>query len=278
MSPLESVADLAARLGDPALRIADCRWYLGEPARGPAAYAAGHIPGAVYVDLEHHLSAPSGPGRHPLPEPAQFAAAIGSLGIGSGHTVVAYDDRGGAVAARLWWMLRHVGHDDVAVLDGGLTAWEATGQPVTTEAPAYPPAELSVRVRAGDTWDRRDVLAGLATAVVVDARSGERYRGEHEPIDPVAGHVPGAVNVPYEENLGADLRFRTPAELRAVYAAAGITAESPVVVYCGSGVTACHDLLAMEVAGFGGARLYPGSWSDWSASGYPVEVGAQQTV
>ncbi len=271
--PLVAVADLAARLGDDTVRIADCRWYLGEPERGCAAYRAGHIPGAVYVDLERHLSAPSGPGRHPLPDPATLAAAMGELGIGDSHDVVAYDDRGGAVAARLWWLLRHMGHARVRVLDGGLTAWRAAGQPVTSQVAAHPPATLTVRPRPDEIIERSELRAALGDVVLVDARSGERYRGEDEPVDPVAGHIPTAVSAPYEANLDADLRFLPAADLRARYATLGVGGDREVVAYCGSGVTACHDLLAMAVAGFGGARLYPGSWSDWAAVGYPVATG-----
>ncbi len=269
MSPLIGAAELAARLDDPAWRVADCRWYLGEPERGRAAYAAGHLPGAIYVDLERHLSAPRGPGRHPLPDLAEFAAAMGRLGIGSDHTVVAYDDRGGAVAARLWWLLRHAGLEAAYVLDGGLTAWQAEGLPLTADVPRHPPAEFHAGPGAMPTVGRDELRSLLGEATVLDARSPARYRGDEEPVDPVAGHIPGAVNLPYEGNLGAHQRFLDPHELRARYPAGG----APVVVYCGSGVTACHDVLAMEVAGLDRAALYPGSWSDWSAAGYPVATG-----
>lgn len=266
MSPLVGVAALAARLDDPAWRVADCRWYLGEPERGRRAYDSGHLPGAVYVDLERHLSAPEGPGRHPLPDLADFAAAMGGLGIGTDHTVVAYDDRGGAVAARLWWLLRHAGHEAAYVLDGGLSAWQAAGLPTTTEVPCHPVAELRAGPGAMPTVDRDELRARLGEVTLVDARAPARYRGDEEPVDPVAGHIPTAVNVPYEGNLGDDQRFLDPAELRARYP----EAAGPVVAYCGSGVTACHDLLAMEVAGLAGGALYPGSWSDWATAGYPA--------
>ncbi len=268
MSPLVGVAELAARLGDPKWRVADCRWYLGEPDRGRAAYAGGHVPGAVYVDLERHLSASEGPGRHPLPDLGDFAAAMGALGIGSEHRVVSYDDRGGAVAARLWWLLRHAGHPAAYVLDGGLAAWQAAGLPVTAQVPRHPPARFDAGPGAMPTIDRDELQSRLGEVSVVDARAPERYRGDEEPVDPVAGHIPGAVNVPYEGNLGADQRFLGAATLRARYPTGG-----RVVVYCGSGVTACHDLLAMEVAGMGGGVLYPGSWSDWATAGYPVATG-----
>ncbi len=274
-SPLVGVAELAGRLGDPSLRIADCRWYLGEPEGGRAAYGEGHIPGAVYVDLERDLSASEGPGRHPLPAPHAFATAMGRLGIGDGRQVVAYDDRGGAVAARLWWLLRHVGHEAVQVLDGGLTAWQAAGHPVTAAIPEMTSATLSVRPRPGEIIGRAELRVALGDVVLVDARSSERYRGETEPVDPVAGHIPTAISAPYEDNLGPDGRFLSPADLRARYAARGVGDGREVVAYCGSGVTACHDVLAMTVAGFRGVRLYPGSWSDWSTAGFPAATGAK---
>ncbi len=273
--PLIEAGELSRRSGDPRLRIADCRWYLGEPERGRAAYAEAHIPGAVYVDLEEHLSATSGPGRHPLPEPEALAATLGALGIGDEHEVVAYDDRGGAVAARLWWLLRHIGHGATRVLDGGLAAWQAAGLPVTDSLPDHPPAVLTPRRGGGATVDRSALRAVLGDVLLLDARAEERYRGEIEPIDPVAGHIPTARSAPYEDNLGEDHRFRSPADLRARYAALGAGPGADVVVYCGSGVTACHVILALEVAGFAGARLYPGSWSDWSASDLPVAVGTE---
>jgi len=273
MHPLASTAWLAERLDDPTLRIADTRWYLGEPDRGREAYAAGHVPGALYVDLESDLTAPDGPGRHPLPSLEDFAASLSRLGIGNDHTVVAYDDRGGAVAARLWWMLRHAGHDRVAVLDGGLTAWHAEGRPVTIEGPRVEADRFVAGPAARRTFDRSGVEASLGDVVLLDARSAVRYRGEEELLDPAAGHIPSARNAPYEGNLGALDRFLPPEELAARYRGLGVTGGRPVVAYCGSGVTACHDLLALEVAGLGGAALYPGSWSDWSSSGGPVATG-----
>ena len=274
--PLISAADLAGRLDDPLLRVADTRWYLGEPARGRAEYAAGHIPGARYVDLEADLSAVAGPGRHPLPDVADFAARLGEMGIGNQHALVAYDDRGGGVASRMWWMLRHLGHEQVAVVDGGLEAWVGEGRMVTTEVPSWPATTFQPRPRSGDVIDRDQVQAGLGGLLLLDARSGERYRGEEEPIDPAAGHIPTARTAPYEENLAADGRFLDPATLRSRFTALGVTAGSSSVSYCGSGVTACHNLLAMEIAGLGDAhRLYPGSWSDWSTAGLEVATGSE---
>lgn len=240
--------------------VADVRWYL-DGRSGRAAYDGGHLPGAVFVDLETDLTGPPDPhgGRHPLPEPAAFAAAMGRLGIASGSTVVAYDDQGGIVASRLVWMLRALG-EPAAVLDGGLAAY---GGPLERAAPV-----VARRTFAARPWPAA-LLAGVDEAtdgrhVVIDARSGERFRGEVEPVDGRAGHIPGARSAPCTANLGPDGRFRPPAELRARYGALGIEEGTPVVAYCGSGVSACHDLLSLELAGLGRGRLYPGSWSHYS--------------
>jgi thiosulfate/3-mercaptopyruvate sulfurtransferase len=267
--PLITADALARRLGDPALRIADTRAYLGDPEGGRRAYEREHLPGAVFVDLERHLSAHGGPGRHPLPPPSAFAATMGRLGIGDEHMVVAYDDRGGAIAARLWWMLRELGHEAVVVLDGGLQAWRAAGYPVTSEEPLLRPAGLSVGPPLTRQIERASLLSRLGSLVLVDARAPERYRGEEDPVDPVAGHIPTARNLPYEENLRPDGRMLSPDDLASRFEA--FTGD--IVVYCGSGVTACHTILAAAVAGLGEPMLYPGSWSDWGASGLPVAVG-----
>lgn len=274
-SPLVSVDWLADSLDDDRLRIADVRWYLGEPERGRRAYLDAHIPGAVYVDLEADLSAGEGPGRHPLPAWDVFASRMEALGIGAHSVVVAYDDRGGGVAARLWWMLRAIGHEQSLVLDGGLRAWTAAGLPLTADLPTFEPGRLPVNRQAGITVDRDEVRARLGTVVALDARAAPRYRGESEPIDPVAGHIPSAVNAPYEDNLADDDRFLPPEVLATRYRALGVDDSTTTVVYCGSGVTACHNILAMEHAGVGGAVLYPGSWSDWSGSGYEVATGPE---
>ncbi|TFV56666.1 sulfurtransferase [Geodermatophilus sp. DF01-2] len=250
--------------------LADVRWYL-DGRSGRAAYDAGHLPGAVFVDLDRWLAAPADPaqGRHPLPDPEVFAEGMASLGIGDGDSVVAYDDAGGAVAARLVWMLRVTGHE-AALLDGGLAAWDG---PLEQAAPDPAPAVFPPR-----PWPA-ERLAGAEDAVdpgavVLDARDPDRYRGDREPVDPRAGHVPGAVNVPYRATLDAADRLLPPDELRRTFAAAGVTADSDVVSYCGSGVTACLDLLALELAGFPPGRLYPGSWSQYSADpDRPVAVG-----
>lgn len=274
-SPLITTNWLAEHLDHSILRLADTRWYLGEPERGREAYFESHIPGAVYLDLETDLSAAEGPGRHPLPDWETFAARMGQLGLGDKSRVVAYDDRGGAIASRLWWMLRAIGHEHSYVLDGGLTAWTADGHPVSDHVTGYPEAELSVSLQPGLTVDRDQLRQRLGSVLMLDARSGDRYRGEVEPIDPVAGHIPTAVNADYEENLGPDQRFQSVDELAARYRSLGVEESQPVAVYCGSGVTACHDVLAMEHAGVGRPLLYPGSWSDWSAAAFPVATGPE---
>ena len=223
---LVSAAELAASLGDPDLRIADVRWSLAAPGGGRAAYAAAHIPGAVFVDLESVLTAPDGPGRHPLPDPAAFAAALAALGIGRGHRIVAYDDAGGTVAARLWWMLDALGHADVAVLDGGIAAWRAAGLPLTAEASAYLPAEPVATPGTGSAWPRtidRSTLAGrLGEVRLLDARAPERYRGEIEPVDRIPGHIPTAVSLPTSVLLDGDGRFLTQDVLAARFAVVGV--------------------------------------------------------
>jgi thiosulfate/3-mercaptopyruvate sulfurtransferase len=271
--PLVSTDWLSRHIDHSVLRPADVRWYLGEPDRGRQAYREAHLPGAVYVDLESDLSAEDGPGRHPLPDWDVFAARMSELGIGDDSVVVAYDDRGGAVAARLWWMLRAIGHERTYVLDGGLAGWVADGHALTDELPDVAPGELSVEVRAGVSLDRDELKGRLDSVLALDARAGERYRGEIEPLDPIAGHIPGAVNAPYEDNLASFGRFLPAEQLAEKYRALGVGEERETVVYCGSGVTACHTLLAIEHAGLGPAKLYPGSWSDWSTAGYEVATG-----
>jgi thiosulfate/3-mercaptopyruvate sulfurtransferase len=272
-SPLISAEGLAARLSSPALRIADVRWALGKPGEGRRRYDAGHIPGALFVNLDTDLAAATGPGRHPLPSPRAFASRMSELGIGSEHDVVVYDDAGGTIAARLWWMLDALGHRHVAVLDGGLPAWEAAGLPMTTEVPSLPPADFSVRE---DHWprtvDREDLKRLLGSVVLLDGRAGARYRGEIEPIDPVAGHIPTAISAPTDGNLDGSARFLAPDALRARFDATTGGAHE-VITSCGSGITACHNALAMRVAGLPDPILYPGSHSDWSRSGESVATG-----
>jgi len=266
-TPLVSTSELAERLSDTDWLVADCRFELGKPGAGREAWRAGHIPGAVHVDLERDLSLPATPlsGRHPLPGPAEFAATLGRLGIGNRARVACYDSGPGAFAARLWWMLRWAGHDDVAVLDGGFAAWTAEGRPVSTDATPRAPAVFEARPRPAMVVDAHEVAAALARGeTLVDLRGAERFRGDAEPIDAVAGHVPGAVNLPFPENLGEGGRFRGPAELAGLWAArAGAVPGRAPICMCGSGVTACHGLLALEAAGIDGGRLYAGSWSEW---------------
>ena len=251
--------------------VCDVRWYL-DGRSGRDAYAAGHLPGAVFVDLDTWLAGPATPaeGRHPLPRPDVFAEGMQRAGIANGATVVAYDD-GGATAARLVWLLRTCG-EPAALLDGGLAA---TDEPLSVVAPVVVPGSfrLGAWPDAG-TADADEVAHAVASGgVVIDARNPQRYDGTTEPVDPRAGHVPGALNVPFAGNLDADGRFLDPPALRARYAAVGADA-TPAIVYCGSGVTACHDLLAIEHAGLPAARLYPGSWSQWSADpARPVATG-----
>ncbi|HEY8870958.1 MAG TPA: sulfurtransferase [Candidatus Limnocylindrales bacterium] len=277
ISPLISTDVLASRLGEADLRIVDVRWYLGRPGAGREAYLAGHIPGAILLDLDADLSATDGrgPGRHPLPSPATFTRHLGEHGIGTEDFVVAYDDVGGWVAARLWWMLENLGHRRVAVLDGGIGAWSAAGFALTTEVPNLSPARLELADRWTNTIDRDELRARLGSVILLDARAAPRYRGEVEPVDPVAGHIPTAVNVPIQENLEAGGRFLPAAELAARFRELGAGGSGEVVTSCGSGTSACHHSLAMRVAGLPDPILYVGSWSDWSRAGYPVATGPE---
>jgi thiosulfate/3-mercaptopyruvate sulfurtransferase len=267
-SPLISAEALAERLGEPTLRLFDCRFDLADPGAGERDYAVAHLPGALYVHLNRDLSAAVTPdtGRHPLPSPADFEARLRGWGLGAGGIAVAYDAGNGMYAARLWWMLRWLGHERALVLDGGFARWRSLGLAVDAEMPSYPAGDFVAHPRSDLAVDAATVLAVAADAGcrVLDARAPERFRGEIEPLDTVAGHVPGAVNHPLTESLAADGRLREPGEVRRSFEATlGGVPPSHVVVMCGSGVTACHLLLAMEHAGLAGARLYPGSWSEW---------------
>lgn len=266
--PVVDVAWLAAH---PDAVPADVRWYL-DGRSGREAYEAGHLPGAVFVDLDRDLAGPPDPqaGRHPLPEPEFFATTMARLGIGDRDTVVGYDDAGGVVAARLVWMLRVTGHD-AAVLDGGIGAWPGE----LSTAPAHrAPAVFAARAWPADRLAGIDDVA-MPGVVTLDVRAGERYRGETEPVDPVAGHIPGARNLPARETLDADGRLADDATLRGLFAAAGVRDGAAVVAYCGSGVNACHPLLLLERLGLPPGRLYAGSWSAYSHSGRPVAIGAE---
>jgi thiosulfate/3-mercaptopyruvate sulfurtransferase len=258
ISPVVDVAWVRGR-AEPVV-LADVRWYLdGRPGR--AAYDRGHLPGAVFVDLDAWLAGAGSPrdGRHPLPDPAVFARGMGSLGIADGDTVIAYDDAGGVIAARLVWMLRSTGHE-AALLDGGLDAWDG---PLETQEPPRPAATFTPRPWPADRVAQLDDAVDPAR-VVLDARDAARFRGDLEPIDPRPGHIPGARSLPCRDNLGPDGRFLPVAALRGRFRAAGVVDGDTVVSYCGSGVTACHNLIALEYAGLGTGQLYPGSWSQYS--------------
>ncbi len=291
---LIGTAELASHLGDSSWVIFDSRHDLAKPAAGEAAYRAGHIPGARSISLDRELAAPltGKNGRHPLPSADDFARVLVRHGVSKEKQVVVYDDAGGMFAARLWWMLRWLGHDAVAVLDGGYPKWLKEGRPVSTDIPAGldisgSAAQTGSASGSGTTAPTpkplavnvHDVLANLNTVkpafTLLDARIPERYRGEMEPIDPVAGHIPGALNRPNRDNLTADGTFKLPAALRSEFQAVlGSTPASEAVHFCGSGVAACHNVLAMEVAGLSGSRLYPGSWSEWVADpSRPVAKG-----
>ena len=272
LGPLVDTDWLAEHLEHTPLRVVDCRWYLVDPEKGRNAYEEGHIKGAAYMSVDTELSATRGPGRHPLPTPEETAHRLGTLGTGDRNFVVADDDEGGAIAARLWWMLRSIGHQRAAVLDGGIQAWVAAGGAVDTNVPDWPPAPLSI-LGASQTIDREALAARLGDVALIDARAPQRYRGDLEPVDARAGHIPTAVNVPFGANLDSDGRFLPAESLRARFSAAGIATAVDTVAYCGSGVTACHDILAMDVAGLGSATLYPGSWSDWASTDAPIAVG-----
>ncbi len=258
---------LAAHLDDPDWRVFDCRHLLSDGAAGSRAYAGGHLPGAFFLDLDEDLSGPMNGrnGRHPLPDPRLLAARLGAAGVSQDTQVVAYDDCGGMFASRLWWLLRWLGQDRVAVLDGGIERWVAEGRPLRTDRPESPAALLEVSLR-DSVVSSETVLTHLHDShfCLVDARSPDRFRGENETLDRVGGHIPGARNRFFRDNLDGDGCFRPAAELRREFLAllAG-SAPEQVVMSCGSGVTACHNLLAMEIAGLPGARLYAGSWSEW---------------
>jgi thiosulfate/3-mercaptopyruvate sulfurtransferase len=260
---------LFGRLGGPGLRIADVRWWLADPGKGRRDYDVAHLPGAVFIDADADLVAATGPGRHPLPSPLTFATRMGELGFGDEHTIVAYDDAGGGIAARLWWMLDDLGHPDVHVLDGGMQAWAAIGGPLTDAMPAFAAAGLGLRDAWSRTIGRENLVDQLGRISLIDARAPERYRGDVEPIDPEPGHIPTAHNLPTAGNLGPDGRFLPADALRARFADLG----GEVVTSCGSGITACHNALAMRVAGLPDPILYPGSYSDWSRAGLPVATG-----
>lgn len=273
---------LALHLNDSNVRVVDVRWYLFDKDKtGQSEYARGHIPGAVFVDLETALAKHDviGPGRHPIPDAQEFAKAMSNAGIDAHTHVIGYDDRGGASCARLWWLLRYFGHDKVSLLDGGIAQWVAEGRPLETRVPsvprknfvAQPPRQHMVVGKLAVDSLRRDPRVHI-----FDVRVGERYRGEIEPIDPKAGHIPGAKNAPIADNLrsATDLRFLSPDEIRVRFEKLGAHPGDPVVAYCGSGINACQTVFALTLAGFQNVLLYEGSWSDWSRDdNLPVMTG-----
>ena len=267
---LIDTASLTNELGNPTVAIVDCRFDLRDEEWGGRAYADGHIPGAVYASLDRDLSGKKNGrnGRHPLPDVGTLAETFGRLGIDPTVQVVAYDQDNAMYASRLWWLLRWLGHDNAAVLDGGLAKWRAEGRPIRTGIESRTPRQFvpSVRVDWAVDVDAVRALVGSPERVLVDARAPERYRGEVETLDKVAGHIPGAVNHFFKWNLNDDGAFLSPEEIRnRVRASIGSTSPDRWICYCGSGVTACHNLLAFEHAGLHGSRLYAGSWSEWTA-------------
>ena len=265
MNTLISTEELAAH---PGWRVFDCRHDLGKPELGEQQYAEAHIPGALFAHLERDLSGPKtgNNGRHPLPEPKTFVSWIGKQGLQPADQVVCYDGGPGAMAARLWWMLRWVGHETVAVLDGGLAKWQRESRPVTAETQQLAPASYPGRAQSSMVAHLSHVEKKFKKAALLDARAPARFRGEQEPIDPVAGRIPGAKNRFNSDNLSTGGTFKQPGLLRAEFESV-LSDRKPadVIHYCGSGVAACHNALAMEIAGLSGSRVYPGSWSEWSA-------------
>ncbi|MEV8059333.1 sulfurtransferase [Streptomyces antimycoticus] len=277
MHAIITASDLMSELAEEqSPLLLDVRWQLGGPPGRPA-YEAGHLPGAVYVDLDTELAAPPGKaGRHPLPDLSAFAAAMRRAGVSQDRRVVAYDGGQGWAAARAWWLLRWAGHPSVRVLDGGLPAWTAVGGALTTDEPDAAEGDFVPRPGALPLLEADDAAALARRGVLLDARAGERYRGEVEPIDPVGGHIPGAVSAPTVENVTADGHFLPADRLAERFAALGATEDAEVGVYCGSGVSAAHQVLALAVAGVP-AALYVGSWSEWSSDGgRPVATGPER--
>lgn len=274
--PLISVEELDRALAGPRPPLLlDVRWSLAGPP-GLDDYRAGHLPGARFVDLDRDLAASPGHGRgrHPLPEAADFETAMRRAGVNAGRPVVVYDAGGGLSAARAWWLLRYFGHPDVRLLDGGYAAWVAAGLAASTDEPLVEAGDFNAMPGGMPVLDATSAAQVARDATLLDARAAERYRGEVEPVDPVAGHIPGGRSAPTADNLGPDGRFLAAATLRDRFAAAGVQAGAPVGAYCGSGVTAAHEVLALEIAGIP-AALYPGSWSEWvSEPTRPVATGA----
>lgn len=269
---------LAEHLDDPQVIIVDCRFQLGQPDAGRTAYEQEHIPGAVYLDLERDLSGPLSThgGRHPLPTPEAFAQAVGAIGIAETLTVVAYDDQGGAMAGRLWWLLTTFGHAQARVLNGSYSLWKKRGYPVTAELPPLTPRRFHPRLQPQRLATMKEVKAKLHSSetVIIDSREGARYRGEKEPVDPIAGHIPGAKHYYFKEAYTHEGKIKSEAELKQHFA--NIPKEKEVIVYCGSGVTATPNVLALYEAGYERVKLYAGSWSDWiSYRDNPIATGEE---
>lgn len=282
MTPLITTQWLADHLGDENVRVVDTRWYLLDRDKGARDYANAHIPNAIYLHVDHDLSAPPLPdaktGRHPLPDAETFAETMMRAGISNTNHVIAYDDAGGANAARLWWLLKYFGHGNVSLLDGGLSQWLAEGRALSSDIPQFPRAEFHARANPNMVVTKAEMIGLLrnSRALILDARAPERYRGETEPVDARAGHIPGAKSAPLAGNLSAsnDLRFRDAQELRARFEALGANDASEIIAYCGSGVNAAQEIFALELAGFDRARLYAASFSEWSRdAALPIATG-----
>ncbi|MBB6020381.1 thiosulfate/3-mercaptopyruvate sulfurtransferase [Paenibacillus sp. JGP012] len=278
MKNIVSMRWLLARMYEPDVVIADCRFLLGQPDAGREAYEAGHIPGAIYLDLEKDLSAPvtEHGGRHPLPDAAALASRLAKAGIGSDSRIIAYDDQGGMNASRLWWLLRYMGHEQVYVMDEGFSAWQNAKFPVTTDVPVQIPSSFDVKLQPQMLASVEDVQHASASgsAVLIDSRDTRRYAGLEEPIDAKAGHIPGAVNYFWKDVLDADGRWSGVEALEERFVKLG--KDDAIIVYCGSGVSACPNVIALEEAGFTNVKLYSGSWSDWiSYEGNTVATGEE---
>ena len=274
-----SAENLDDHISDDNLVVVDCRFTLTDPGAGRRVYQERHIPGARYLHLDDDLAAPvtESTGRHPLPDPDVLAKKLGKLGIDNNSQVVVYDDTFGAMASRLWWLLRWLGHDKVALLDGGLPAWTRKKLPMTADVTTYPQKKFIPQLKTELVIDMpvMEAVVDSGDNVIIDARAEERFTGEIEPLDKVAGHIPGAVNLPFDDNLDIDGTFMSKVEMVDLYKnLIGDKDANQVVMMCGSGVTACHNLIAMEIAGLKGARLYAGSWSEWITDpSHPVATG-----
>lgn len=284
MSPLVTTAWLAEHLADENVRVVDTRWYLLEPNKGENDYRRAHIPNAIYLSVDRDLAAPPLPdaktGRHPLPNAETFAETMMRAGISNASQVVTYDDAGGANAARLWWLLKYFGHENVALLDGGLNQWLAEGRALSSAAPNFPRGQFAARPNEKMAVSKAQMIQETRNprALVLDARAGERYRGETEPVDARAGHIPGAHSAPIGGNLrgGADFRFQDAAALRERFVVLGADDAGEIIAYCGSGVNAAAEIFALQLAGYENTRLYAGSFSEWSRDfDLPIVTGAE---